>query len=94
MKSIGLKIFCFFPRKGMEVSIPWKKLSCFLFSFQEKDHSISFFLISSAVSGQILTIAVIYTVSLPPKPQELLVSSFTIQNCLFFFLAHLSFEVA
>ena len=74
----------------MEVSIPWKKLLCFLSSFQE---FYFVFFISSAVSGRIRSIAVIFTVSLSPKPQELLVSSFPIQNCLFFFLTRLLFEV-
>ena len=93
MKLIDFKFFSL-PEKEWKFRYLGKSYSVFFFLSKNKIILFPFFLISSAVSGRILTIAVIYTVSLPPKPQELLVSSFTIQNCLFFVLARLSFEVA
>ena len=93
MKSLDSNFFCFFPRKGMEVSIPGKNYSVFFFLSKNKIILFPFFFISGAVSGRIRTIAAIYTVFLSPKPQELLVSSFPIRNC-FFFLTRLSFEIA
>ena len=71
-----------------------KKALVFSFFFPRIRSFYFLFYTSSAVSGRIRTIAVRYTESLSPKPQELLVSSFPIQNCLFFFLTRLSFEVA
>ena len=72
-----------------------EKAIVFSFFFPRiRSFNFLFFLISSAVSRRLQTIAVIYTVYLSPKPQELLVSSFPIQNCLFFFVTRPSFEVA
>ena len=95
LKSIDLKVFCFFPRKGMEDSIPLEKAIVFSFFFPRiRSFYFLIFFISSAVSGRKRTIAVINRVSLSPKPQELLVSSYPIQISVFFFLTRLSFEVA